>query len=111
MKNLKNIGLIIIGLFICSCSSTEENVFAEPMYFPPNNSSIWETKTITELGWNESKVQPLLDYLELKNSKSFIVLHNGKIVLEYYFNGHTESTPWYWASAGKNTYNSYYWYC
>lgn len=101
MKHLKNIGLIVIGLFISSCSSTEENVFAEPMYFPPNNSSIWETKTITELGWNESKVQPLLDYLELKNSKSFIVLHNGKIVLEYYFNGHTESTPWYWASAGK----------
>lgn len=101
MKNLKNIGIIVIGLFIYSCSSPEENVIAEAMYFPPNNSSVWETKTITDLGWNESEVQPLLDYLELKNSKSFIILHNGKIVMEHYFNGHTESTPWYWASAGK----------
>jgi CubicO group peptidase (beta-lactamase class C family) len=101
MKNWKYIVLITLGLFICSCSNSEEDSSVEAMYFPPNDNSTWETKTITELGWNESQVQPLLDYLQLKNSKSFIVLHNGKIVLEYYFNGHTESTRWYWASAGK----------
>jgi hypothetical protein len=33
-------------------------------------------------------VQPLLDYLQLKNTKSFIILVNGRIVLENYFNGH-----------------------
>jgi hypothetical protein len=31
-------------------------------------------------------VQPLLDYLQLKNTKSFIILVNGRIVLENYFN-------------------------
>jgi CubicO group peptidase (beta-lactamase class C family) len=74
----------------------------ETMYFPPNDSSnTWETKTISSLGWNQSAVQPLLDYLELKHSKSFIILVNGRIVMENYFNGHSATTPWYWASAGK----------
>jgi CubicO group peptidase (beta-lactamase class C family) len=80
----------------CGCHSPEET-----MYFPPIGSSNWETKSVTSLGWNQSQVQPLLDYLEQKNTKSFIVLHNGKIVLENYFNGHTASDFWYWASAGK----------
>lgn len=75
---------------------------SETMYFPPNDGSdTWETKSITSLGWNQSQVQPLLDYLELKNTKSFIILVNGRIVMENYFNGHSATTPWYWASAGK----------
>ena len=79
-------------------SSTTE----EAMYFPPNDgSTTWDTKTISDLGWNQTAVQPLLDYLELKHSKSFIILVNGRIVMENYFNGHTATTPWYWASAGK----------
>lgn len=39
--------------------------------------------------------------MELKNTKSFIILHNGKIVVEKYFGTHTATSPWYWASAGK----------
>jgi CubicO group peptidase (beta-lactamase class C family) len=74
----------------------------ETMYFPPNDgNTTWESKSIASLGWNQSQVQPLLDYLELKNTKSFIILVNGRIVLENYFNGHSATTPWYWASAGK----------
>ena len=46
-------------------------------------------------------MQHLLDYLELKHTKVFIILHNGKIVMENYFNGHSANDPWYWASAGK----------
>jgi CubicO group peptidase (beta-lactamase class C family) len=71
------------------------------MYFPENSTSVWESQALNSLGWNQTAVQPLLDYLEQKNTKSFIVLHNGKIVLENYFNGHTASDLWYWASAGK----------
>ena len=56
---------------------------------------------LLSLGWKQSAVQPLLDYLALKNSKGFIILVNGRIVLENYFNGHSASTGWYWASAGK----------
>lgn len=95
-------------LGIVSCSSDDETTTApsqptpeESMYFPPNNSSVWETKTIASLNWNQSAVQPLLDYLELKHTKSFIILINGRIVMENYFNSHTLSSLWYWASAGK----------
>ncbi len=73
----------------------------ESMYFPPITGPNWNTKPIESLGWKQSEVQPLMDFLTLKNSKSFIVLVNGRIVLENYFNGHTAATAWYWASAGK----------
>jgi CubicO group peptidase (beta-lactamase class C family) len=90
-----------------SCSndndtSTEQEPQDEAIYFPPLNSDTWETKTISELNWNANQLQPLLDYLEEKNSKSFIVLHEGKLVIEEYFDGHSNTTPWYWASAGKS---------
>ncbi|GGA75964.1 serine hydrolase [Flavobacterium palustre] len=71
------------------------------MYFPPVSGTNWETKSINDLGWKQEAVQPLLDYLELKHSKSFMILVNGKIVMENYFNGHSATTNWYWASAGK----------
>jgi hypothetical protein len=46
----------------------------ETMYFPPNDrSATWTTKSIADLGWNQSAVQPLLDYLELKHTKSFMI--------------------------------------
>uniref|UniRef100_UPI004049EDC8 serine hydrolase domain-containing protein n=1 Tax=Flavobacterium sp. TaxID=239 RepID=UPI004049EDC8 len=98
MKNY--IFTFLLGLLLASCSS-DENTNEEVIYFPPNNSNTWETKSLAELEWNESNLQALLDYLELKNTKSFIILHNGKIVVESYFGTHTAATPWYWASAGK----------
>lgn len=101
MKKLFFLPILILVLSNCSSDSTS-NPTAETMYFPPNDgSATWETKSIADLGWNQSEVQPLLDFLELKHSKSFIILVNGKIVMENYFNGHTATSPWYWASAGK----------
>lgn len=100
MKKISLLFIIITSLW--SCNSDDGNSSnEEAMYFPPIGSSTWETKTIASLGWNETQVQPLLDYLELKNTKGFIILHNGKIVMENYFNGHSATDTWYWASAGK----------
>jgi CubicO group peptidase (beta-lactamase class C family) len=39
--------------------------------------------------------------LDANNTKAFILLKDGKIVLEKYFGTHTATTPWQWASAGK----------
>jgi len=71
------------------------------IYFPPIDSDTWEVTTIAELEWNESAKQPLLDFLDENNTKSFMVLHDGKIVMEEYFDDHSATNPWYWASAGK----------
>ena len=102
---MKNILFAFALLFVlCNCSSNDNDVtepISEAMYFPPNNLNVWETKTPESLNWNISQIQSLYDYLNQKNTKGFIVLHNGKIVLENYFNGHSATLPWYWASAGK----------
>ena len=93
--------MLLLFLSSCSSDSSSQNTPTEQMYFPPNDGTTWETKSIATLGWNQSAVQPLLDYLELKHSKSFIILVNGRIVMENYFNGHTATTLWKWNSAGK----------
>ncbi|MBF8456576.1 serine hydrolase [Kaistella sp. G5-32] len=103
---IKKYSLFILLILVTACSSdrispTPEIPLVEKMYFPPINTTEWETNPISSLGWNTSKVQDLLDYLELKHTKSFIILQNGKIVMENYFDGHSATSPWYWASAGK----------
>ena len=90
---------ILFSLLNVSCSkeSIETDEVIEEIYFPSINSSTWETKSISNLNWNESSLQPLLNFLDEKNTKGFMILHNGKIVVEEYFNDHTASAAWYWA--------------
>jgi CubicO group peptidase (beta-lactamase class C family) len=96
--------LLILAL-ITACGSDDTAITNPPveetMYFPPLTGSTWETKTPADYGWDETQVQPLLDFLAEKHTRSFMILVNGRIVMEQYFNGHTATTPWYWASAGK----------
>jgi CubicO group peptidase (beta-lactamase class C family) len=102
----KSIFLLLLIVSFTNCSTNNNSTVSESssnaMYFPPTNGSeTWETQSISSLGWNQNAVQPLLDYLLLKNTKSFIILVNGKIVMENYFNGHTATSLWKWNSAGK----------
>lgn len=100
----KYFSFLLISILFLNCSSDSDSPEENPsdsMYFPPISGTTWETKSMTDLGWNESEVQPLLDYLEEKNTKGFIILVNGRIVMENYFNDHNANLPWYWASAGK----------
>ncbi|MBX2923517.1 MAG: serine hydrolase [Chitinophagaceae bacterium] len=71
------------------------------MYFPASSGAAWETTSASELGWNQGAIQSLKDFLIEKNTKSFMILINGRIVMEEYFNGHTSSAEWEWNSAGK----------
>ncbi len=98
---------LLLG-FTFSCSNdSDELVIEEPnpdqnsLYFPPLDSEEWETITINDLEWNAEAEEPLYSFLEEKNTKAFIILKNGKIVIEKYFNGGSASdnNPWY--SAGK----------
>jgi CubicO group peptidase (beta-lactamase class C family) len=101
---LKKIISVFVMLIVVGCSTNPADTTppaSDALYFPPIGSAIWETKSVASLGWNQTAVQPLLDYLQLKNTKSFMILVNGRIVMENYFNGHDANTLWYWASAGK----------
>ena len=100
----KSIQCILILLFCLGCTKEDTETKPAPSvtkYFPPLTGTQWETQSITSLNWNQGAVQPLLDYVELKHSKSFLILVDGKIVMENYFNGHSATANWYWASAGK----------
>jgi CubicO group peptidase (beta-lactamase class C family) len=113
---LKNITMkyIVMSLvtfyLLCACTNDSSNKEDQiitlnttnlDLYFPPTNSNEWETITVEELGWNLSAEQSLIDFLDEKDTRAFIVLKDGKIVLEKYFKDHTPTTSWYWASAGK----------
>ncbi|MBU3009996.1 serine hydrolase [Polaribacter vadi] len=103
-KTLLKIFFFLI-IFSCSKENSELNDTVdntiETLYFPDIDSNVWKKKSITELNWNTTQLQPLLDFLDTKNTKSFMVLYKGKIVVEEYFNNHSNTSIWYWASAGK----------
>ena len=103
---MKHLICFFTTLLLLSCSTEnkiEENLETPNLetYFPDNNTDNWDTISLNELNWNEAELQPLLDYLDEKNTKGFIILYDGRIAVENYFNNHTASTNWYWASAGK----------
>lgn len=78
-----------------------QNISAQDYYFPSNNGSQWDTVSPARLGWCPSRIDSMYNYLQQTNTKAFIVLHRGKIVLEKYFGNHNADSLWYWASAGK----------
>jgi CubicO group peptidase (beta-lactamase class C family) len=72
------------------------------LYFPPITGSVWLETDAQTLGWDINKINDLNTFLTERKTKAFIVLKDGKIVIEQYYNGHSASKPWYWASAGKS---------
>lgn len=91
---------IIVSLLISGCSKDDQPL-PDTMYFPPVSGNEWETVSVADLTWNQNAVQPLKDFLIQKNTLAFMILVNGRIVMEEYFSGHTRSAEWEWNSAGK----------
>lgn len=76
---------------------------AQNLYFPPiNNAATWDTLSPNALNWCTNQIPNLYTYLQNQDSKAFLVIKNGKIVLEKYFGTFTKDSLWYWASAGKS---------
>lgn len=107
---MSKIILYIVLLFLFfSCNKAETNPeYEELTYFPPVNGSEWQKISPDSLGWNLSAMPDLLKLLGDNGTRAFLVLKDGKIVLEEYF-GSTilglskfdRTSNWYWASAGK----------
>lgn len=88
---------IIVTVFCLLFTSSH----AQSLYFPPIASGNWDTLSTQQMGWCQPVIDSMLHMLDTNNTKAFILLKDGKIVIERYFNGHNASTNWYWASAGK----------
>ncbi|MEY2923625.1 MAG: hypothetical protein RLZZ337_165, partial [Bacteroidota bacterium] len=101
----------ILTLILSFCNEKECCEFpptqAVESYFPPNSGQ-WVTATADSLGWNTQNLAELYTLLEQNGTRAFLVLKNGKIVLEEYWGkdamnvkNFDSTTNWYWASAGK----------
>lgn len=102
MKNASLILSAILLLVSCSKHSDPQPTNADPsMYFPANSGTAWETTAATQLNWKTAAIADLKTFLAQKNTKSFMILVNGRIVMEEYFNGHNAAAQWEWNSAGK----------
>lgn len=89
--------ILILLIFTVSLKIKAQN-----LYFPPVSGTDWETVPPSSFNWCEDKIDSLNKYLESKNTKAFILLKDGKIVIEKYFGTFTADSSWYWASAGKS---------
>ncbi|MFN5247588.1 MAG: serine hydrolase domain-containing protein, partial [Ignavibacteria bacterium] len=96
---MRSLLLIFFTMTIVMSSAIE--VHAQ-RYFPPLNPQMqWDTLSATTLGWCTEKTPALFEYLERSNTKGYLLLYKGRIVLEKYFGTFTKDSAWYWASAGK----------
>ena len=91
----KHLKIFLIFLFLHPTSNSQT------LYFPPLNGNTWDTLSPAGIGWCLPYVDSLYTYLDQNNTKAFLLLKNGKIVLEKYFGSFTQDSVWYWASAGK----------
>ncbi|OAQ39046.1 serine hydrolase [Pedobacter psychrophilus] len=93
---------VLCALSACKKNKTEVTTSASTeIYFPSSNNKDWQTISPNSLGWDNSQLEQLYPYLTSKNTKAFIILKDGKIVVEKYFGTFTADSSWYWASAGK----------
>lgn len=88
-------------LFVLIFSLIFHNVRSQNLYFPPITGSVWDTISPQTLNYCQDRIDSLYSFLDSENTKAFILLKDGKIVLEQYFNNHTQNSAWQWASAGK----------
>jgi len=72
------------------------------LYFPPKTGTQWQTLSPASQNFCQDRIDSLYHFLETTNTKSFILLKDGKIVLEKYFGTFSQDSSWYWASAGKS---------
>ena len=76
-------------------------IAAQPGYFPPLATDEWATTDPATLGYCPAAVDSLYAFLEARNSAAFLLVEDGRIVLERYFGDFEVTTPHVWNSAGK----------
>lgn len=105
---LDKIGVSCWLFFLFSCSDAQEPKPAENLYFPPNSSSEWDEINYQSLDWDGVALAELLQWLPTQDTRAFIILKDGKLVVEEYWGDKLtglgpmdHNSFWYWASAGK----------
>ncbi len=108
----QKIALILLAILLCNCSNDDaqnptttdkpDPDSTSKNYFPPITGTNWETNSLQELDWDTTAEQELYTFLEERDTEAFIILKDGKIVIEKYFNESTISSNHPWFSVGKS---------
>lgn len=88
---------LCIGSFLFNLT----NMQAQDLYFPPLTGDTWLQTTLADAGYCAQGINKVDSLLAARNSKAFILLKDGKIVHERYFDSFTQDSFWLWNSAGK----------
>lgn len=95
----------LLLIFAFACKEKQPKPDLEGMYFP---NSEWTSVTPSDVNWNSDSLPSLYTMLEANGTRAFIVLKNGRIVIEKYWGKNLlnnadfdVNSQWYWASAGK----------
>jgi CubicO group peptidase (beta-lactamase class C family) len=70
-------------------------------YFPPAGNE-WETTDAARAGFDPAKLEEVTAFAEASSSTTFLVLHDGRILVERYWDGATSTTLRDIASAQKS---------
>ena len=75
--------------------------FAQNSYFPTSSEN-WATLSPDSLNYCPEKIDSFYSWLAMEETQSFLLLKDGKIVLEKYFGDFERDSLWVWFSAGKS---------
>ena len=67
---------------LCFLISLWVNPVRSQTYFPPLAGNQWDTLSVDRFGYCQDRIDSLYNFLDENNSKGFIILREGKIVLE-----------------------------
>ncbi|WP_075342641.1 serine hydrolase domain-containing protein [Tenacibaculum agarivorans] len=100
--------VVLSVVFLWSCEKIITPTFNSLIYFAPTDTDEWETISAESLGWDTTAIPDLDTFLEDSDTRAFMILKDGKMVLEKYWGTNfqntgpfTQDSRWYWASAGK----------
>lgn len=79
----------------------QNSILSQDLYFPLLWGDTWETLEMSEIDWCEENLDELFTHLENGSTDAFMVLKDGKIVIEKYFGDFEQNDAHAWNSAGK----------
>jgi len=95
-------GLLFLAFFLVSLLSARPASAQSNLYFPPTSGGTWATTSPASLGWCQPQLDSLLAFVGRKHTDAFLMLKDGRLVVEQYYGTYTADSIHYWASAGKS---------
>ena len=101
---------VFLGCWLFFNNQSTKAQSTSSLYFPPHpaESTDWERLKPTDLNWDQAALQELMEWLPTQDTRAFLVLKDGKIVIEEYWGakltgtgGMDQNSYWYWEAAGN----------